>query len=243
MGGWDDEGMNGYELLNEVGSGGTLSSLFTILSLFTEDVKMSWDEDLRPQSPSRAHSRSRAREVRTRLKRADSDVSSLSLGHISDSDEEEGGGFDEDDDGAPTMSPSRRASMSSTNSTIHADSGPRIHSRTSSSARNVPGASTSTSRSRSRQPRPSASQARGQGQGQGHTRKERVLRGTVARATEDTTLAVIPAEAFRRLTKKFPKSSAHIVQGTFFRFSLLLLFLSSPYFFLVCFALPRLFVC
>lgn len=34
--------MNGYQLLNEVGSGGTVSSLFTILSLFTEDVKISW---------------------------------------------------------------------------------------------------------------------------------------------------------------------------------------------------------
>ena len=39
---WDEEDMNGYQLLNEVGSGGTLSSLFTILSLFTEDVKISW---------------------------------------------------------------------------------------------------------------------------------------------------------------------------------------------------------
>jgi CRP-like cAMP-binding protein len=37
--------------------------------------------------------------------------------------------------------------------------------------------------------------------------------GTVARAVEDSTLAVIPAEAFRRLTKKFPKATAHIVQG------------------------------
>jgi lysophospholipid hydrolase len=36
--------MNGYQLLNEVGSGGTLSSLFTILSLFTEDVKISWQD-------------------------------------------------------------------------------------------------------------------------------------------------------------------------------------------------------
>jgi len=35
-GSWDEEDMNGYQLLNEVGSGGTLSSLFTILSLFTE---------------------------------------------------------------------------------------------------------------------------------------------------------------------------------------------------------------
>lgn len=36
--------MNGYQLLNEVKSGGTLSSLFTILSLFTEDIKISWQE-------------------------------------------------------------------------------------------------------------------------------------------------------------------------------------------------------
>lgn len=36
---------------------------------------------------------------------------------------------------------------------------------------------------------------------------------TVARAKVDSTLAVIPAEAFKRLTHKFPKASAHIVQG------------------------------
>ena len=35
----------------------------------------------------------------------------------------------------------------------------------------------------------------------------------IARAKVDTTLAVIPAEAFRRLTKKFPNAAAHIVQG------------------------------
>lgn len=33
----------------------------------------------------------------------------------------------------------------------------------------------------------------------------------VARAVEDTTVAVIPASAFRRLSKTFPKASAHIV--------------------------------
>lgn len=43
--------------------------------------------------------------------------------------------------------------------------------------------------------------------------------GTVARATVDTTLAVIPAEAFRRLTHKFPKATAHIVQVIMTRFS------------------------
>ena len=37
--------------------------------------------------------------------------------------------------------------------------------------------------------------------------------GVVAREAEDSTLAVIPAEAFQRLTKKFPRAAAHIVQG------------------------------
>jgi hypothetical protein len=40
------------------------------------------------------------------------------------------------------------------------------------------------------------------------------------RAVSDTTLAVIPAEAFGRLTKKFPKASAHIVQGRSMNFNL-----------------------
>ncbi|KAI0244643.1 phosphatidylcholine and lysophosphatidylcholine phospholipase [Massospora cicadina] len=40
----------------------------------------------------------------------------------------------------------------------------------------------------------------------------------IARATRDTTLAVIPAEAFHRLTQKFPNASAHIVQVILTRF-------------------------
>ncbi|KAF7337681.1 Lysophospholipase NTE1 [Mycena sanguinolenta] len=46
-----------------------------------------------------------------------------------------------------------------------------------------------------------------------------IYQGVVARATEDTTLAVIPAEAFRRLTKKFPKATGHIVQVIITRFA------------------------
>ncbi|KXN72706.1 patatin-domain-containing protein [Conidiobolus coronatus NRRL 28638] len=39
-----------------------------------------------------------------------------------------------------------------------------------------------------------------------------------ARASVDTTLAVIPAEAFHRVTKKFPSAAAHIVQVILARF-------------------------
>jgi lysophospholipid hydrolase len=45
------------------------------------------------------------------------------------------------------------------------------------------------------------------------------LDGTIARATVDTTLAVIPAEAFKKLTRKFPKASGTIVQVVLERFS------------------------
>jgi lysophospholipid hydrolase len=47
----EDEGLegSGWQLLNRVESGGTLSSLFTILSLFTEDVKMRYEEEEQEQ--------------------------------------------------------------------------------------------------------------------------------------------------------------------------------------------------
>lgn len=47
----------------------------------------------------------------------------------------------------------------------------------------------------------------------GTRRQPEEHRGVLARAAVDTTLAVIPAEAFSRLTKKFPKATSHIVQG------------------------------
>ena len=40
----------------------------------------------------------------------------------------------------------------------------------------------------------------------------------VARASVDSTIAVIPAEAFKRLVRIYPKASAHIVQVILTRF-------------------------
>ena len=74
---WGGNDTNGYQLLNEVGSGGTLSSLFTILSLFTEDVRMSWqDEEKNEPGPDIDNA---PQVVRTRSHRSDSDVSSIAL--------------------------------------------------------------------------------------------------------------------------------------------------------------------
>jgi lysophospholipid hydrolase len=167
--------MNGYQLVNEVGTGGTLSSLFTILSLFTEDVKISWQEDdphenLQLVGPMP--------QIRQRFARADSDVSRFNL----------------ETDGPGRRA--RRASTASDSSTIHGQEIPEIPTIRASEAGSREHSTASE--------RPSPSTSRGAAH-----------YGTVVRATEDATLAVIPAEAFRRLTKKFPKATAHIVQGGF----------------------------
>ena len=174
--------MNGYELMNEVGSGGTLSSLFTILSLFTEDVKISWqnsglthgDEDdpsldlLSVLHPGEG-------------KRTNPDVSQLDL--------------DRHAHGTEAVR-KRSPSVSSSSSTIH----PReLKSPTPLASRYAE--------------RPATTPLNLRNQRRMSNHLTQIHHGTVARATEDTTLAVIPAEAFRRLTKKFPNASAHIVQG------------------------------
>jgi lysophospholipid hydrolase len=182
-GSWDEEDTNGYQLLNEVGSGGTLSSLFTILSLFTEDVKMSWkdnNEQSRPISPvdSVGSSTASVPNGRHRSQRADSDVSHLDL--------------------PSSRSHVRRSSESSSASTIHVEGIPRRFEAS-------PPARTENYGSFPHQPSPQCG-------GSVHIPTQ-IHHGVVARATEDTTLAVIPAEAFRRLTKKYPKATGHIVQG------------------------------
>ncbi|KDR85655.1 hypothetical protein GALMADRAFT_234651 [Galerina marginata CBS 339.88] len=186
---WDDEDMNGYQLLNEVGSGGTLSSLFTILSLFTEDVQMSWQDEYPDVSldDMTAFDEGLSASMRNRTRRANSDVPPFDLGSSKASHR-----------------PPRRSSVSSTTSTVHAH-GFRPPSRAASEQPTnddpISGPSTPPLR-RARSGRPT-----------------QVHRGVVARATVDTTLAVIPAEAFRRLTKKFPKATGHIVQVILTRFS------------------------
>ena len=167
QGSWDEGIVPGYQLLNEVGSGGTLSSLFMILSLFTEDVRISWqDTDVSDPGPDMdiLHEPSR-----TRSHRSNSDVSLINL------------------DAGSSRTHSRRHSISSSASTAQTDT--TILSPSSSSKETY---------------RKSKS---------GSARARPIHHGTVAVAVEDSTLAVIPAEAFRRVTKKYPKSSAHIVQG------------------------------
>lgn len=165
---WDHEDVNGYQLLNEVGSGGTLSSLFTILSLFTEDVKMSWQDD---HGESPFVSSPIAESIGS--SRSNADVSALNL------------------EQRETPRRRRRTSLSSSASTVQ-NAPLERDGYASASEEDFMGTAVPPSQS---------------------YKGNEVYHGLVARATEDTTLAVIPAEAFRRLTQKFPKATGHIVQG------------------------------
>jgi lysophospholipid hydrolase len=185
---WDDEDLNGYQLLNEVGSGGMLSSLFTILSLFTEDVKISWKDDNDPASPVSSVDTLPMPSGRAR---ANSDVSQLEL-----------------ENAQAGSSHQRRASGSSSASTIHGDPMRSFQSDASVLHRHHHGPRVLPMSSLVSPPQKDAAH-----------KPPQIHHGVVARATEDTTLAVIPAEAFSRLTKMFPKATAHIVQGLFWLLS------------------------
>ncbi|CAG8498260.1 9095_t:CDS:2 [Ambispora gerdemannii] len=172
-----DDCNRGYQLLNEVGEGGTLSSLFTILSLFTDDIELRYDEneselpdDKRKETEdSESESRSMSEDWSTTFSVSDAD-------NITDKSPKK----------KPVLTGSNSgASANHTNWPNNSNRRPKIVQKLSVKENLV-----TTS----------------------------VHPNIVVRATIDTTLAVIPAEAFHRLTEKFPKSVAHIVQVILTRF-------------------------
>lgn len=189
-GSWDEEDMNGYQVINEVGSGGTLSSLFSILSLFTDEVKLSWQNDSTdPPIPKSSERMTPPR--RTKTGRTNSDVSQS---------------LEADLERASLHGRGRGESVSSSGSTAHP-----LEMMSPPTDRASP--------SRLDRPfRPTASDAHSFVPSES-TPRSQFHHGIIGRATEDSTLAVIPAEAFRRVTKKFPKATSHIVQVILTRFS------------------------
>ena len=239
---------NGYHLLNEVSTGGTLSSLFSILSLFTEDIKLAYtppEEDesdhgevvdgLMPNNDS-DHDLLSAERLRNKS-RANSDVSQLD-------DDAMGQRLDSPQSMSPTSSETgrgRSSSVGTRRSTVRQGSrsphvADTIHTQSSSSlpvsaaSSPVLGASSkmgvhATTQKAAELPGPSRGSVRNEKRfeklrpaadiGAG----SKALKGTIARATVDTTLAVIPAKAFIKLTKKHPKASGTVVQVVLERFS------------------------
>lgn len=168
--GQGSKGNQGYQLLTEVKNGAPMSSLFSILSLFTEDVKLRHDEDEQD-----LHS-----DIRTRS------MQSGATTPFSDLDN-------------PQLSTSPRGSVPLSMQVPFSGRGglpnvPPLYLDTLSDE-NPPQLRKPQSGSRSL-PKQEAS---------AHP-------DIVGRATVDTTIAIIPATAFRRLTRVYPRASAHIVQ-------------------------------
>lgn len=159
------EGNQGYQLLTEVKNGASMSSLFSILSLFTEDISLRYDET--PSRPPSAYGFPNAM--------------------------------------TPDMMHSATSPSTPLREVILQDHISPPHSRSAKLA-NVPPLNLEApfeedyfrprQRSKRKEQRPPKS----------------VHPDIVARAMVDTTIAIIPASAFRRLTRVYPKSTAHIVQ-------------------------------
>ncbi|KAF7681353.1 patatin-like serine hydrolase [Alternaria burnsii] len=174
-----DRHRQGYQLLTEVKNGAPMSSLFSILSLFTEDVKLRHDEDEdpRPSVPGTPQ-----REARPSMSRNSSFA------------------FDDSRPHTPHEVPEAKIRHRRTSTLNSPTAGGRLQS--------VPPLSldldgfgderikhSKTRGSPSRPAKPKSAHP-----------------DIVARATVDTTIAIIPATAFRRLTRIYPKATAHIVQ-------------------------------
>ncbi|KIW11554.1 hypothetical protein PV08_10855 [Exophiala spinifera] len=152
------EGNQGYQLLTEVKNGASMSSLFSILSLFTEDVKLRHDDG----NPTAA------------------------VFHNSTSHTPESG------IASPATQPSTPAVAA------HGPPGHMHRKRLPS----VPPLTLEPPFDEHEYP-----------QSEANRRKATSAHpDIVARATVDTTIAIIPASAFRRLTRVYPKATAHIVQ-------------------------------
>ncbi|KAI8638318.1 hypothetical protein BD408DRAFT_373694 [Parasitella parasitica] len=235
-----------YTLINEVSAGGTLSSLFTILSIFRESFNRSEAKE-RQRQKSTAAAAMAATNAKSQLTRVAPVSADMSREASTDEWRHVFPGLEE-----PTMLHSRPDSETS----VINSGGLRRRSKTSQlqqptmsdmednyftgehdphelttgalstmampmPLRTLPGSSPA----QPRQTRPSLYS--------NHSMPRRSYRSVhpniIARATVDTTLAVIPEEAFHKLTQKFPKAAAHIVQVIVTRFQRVTLMTSHRY--------------
>ncbi|EXJ84899.1 lysophospholipase nte1 [Capronia epimyces CBS 606.96] len=152
------EGNQGYQLLTEVKNGASMSSLFSILSLFTEDIKLRHDDQVNPATKFANH-----------MSHTPDSVATSPTTHPSTPGMAIPSGREE---------PSRHRLSTVPPLTLGAAFDERPFQKQPEKPRAGPSAHPDI----------------------------------VARAVVDTTIAIIPASAFRRLTRTYPKATAHIVQ-------------------------------
>lgn len=174
----DDEqslpGQQRYQLLTEVRNGNPMSSLFSIMSLFTEDVKLKLpSEDLAESGGASEHSSHQHMSTTSFMSQDDGSTFTNEVSPTM-----------ADDSGMPTPAfPSQTTLPKIPPISLDEPAVPQ-------SARRPAPKRTATS----------------------------VHPDIIARATVDTTIAIIPASAFRRLIRVYPKATAHIVHVILSRF-------------------------
>jgi lysophospholipid hydrolase len=174
----NDGHRQGYQLLTEVKNGAPMSSLFSILSLFTEDVKLRHDEDEDPGSS--VPGTPQGESIGPSMTRTSSFGVDDSRPHTPGTPE-------------VLLRHRRTSTLNSPTAGGRLPSVPPLSLDTDGFGGRVK--HTQTMRSPSRSAKPKSAHP-----------------DIVARATVDTTIAIIPATAFHRLTRIYPKATAHIVQ-------------------------------
>lgn len=171
-------GNRSYQLLTEVKNGAPMSSLFSILALFTENVKLRYNED--EQTP-------------VDTAKPDSRQSRFPFPHLDGTMTPDSGAYGSAHWAAGASRPTSR------------------HRRLSTMTKDPPHLTLDGTDNTGSSRRPSVSR------NASYASKMPKKKGSahpdiVARATTDTTIAIIPASAFHRITKIYPKATAHIVQ-------------------------------
>ncbi|PGG99026.1 lysophospholipase NTE1 [Helicocarpus griseus UAMH5409] len=166
-----DQRHQGYQLLTEVKNGASMSSLFSILSLFTEDVKLRHIEDMESSSSSIDP---------TRIPESTPMTPPAFTESPSTSNFQEFRATPPRMNGNPDVLPAI-PHLALEDSQTSSQNEPRVHDYR-----------------HARMPKPN--------------QKKSVHPDIVARAMVDTTIAIIPASAFRRLTRVYPRATAHIIQ-------------------------------
>lgn len=186
---YEDEGEHsdgehqGYQLLTEVKNGAPMSSLFSVLSLFTEDVRLRYDEDREARPLSSASS------------------TGFPFGATNESGLNTPASLGEENPRMTVYTDPRSRSSSTAAANGHLAAVPPLSLNPTSDQQQPH--RTDHDRDSNRD-RPGASRR--------SEHRKSVHPDIVARATVDTTIAIIPATAFHRLTRVYPKATAHIVQ-------------------------------
>ncbi|KAI1210007.1 lysophospholipase NTE1 [Annulohypoxylon truncatum] len=175
-------GQQRYQLLTEVRNGNPMSSLFSIMSLFTEDVKLKLpSEDALEPGGTNEHSSHQHLSSTTFARQHDMPVF---LTEAADPDR------------------AHRGSVAAYESEVTAPSSP-----SQTTLPRIPPISLDDSPMPRKPHRPVPKRT-----------ATSVHPDIIARATVDTTIAIIPASAFRRLIRVYPKATAHIVHVILSRF-------------------------